>query len=86
MIVRGGKTVCDTVTNLTITLHSSVDPETRVLYPQTQLLSCVPTATSSVTTNTCYKSTDTAVYPGTHVVCLRTQHVSGVCLDSQSHI
>ena len=30
--------MCDTVTNSTITLQSSVDPETRVVYPQTQLI------------------------------------------------
>ena len=41
-------------------------------------LSCVPTATSNVTTNTCCMSTDTVVYPGTHVVYLQTQHVSAV--------
>ena len=29
--------ICDTVTNSTITLQSSVDAETRVVYPQTQL-------------------------------------------------
>ena len=38
-------------------------------------LSSVPTATSSVTTNTCCMSTDKVVYPGTHVVYLVTQHI-----------
>ena len=29
--------MCDTATNSTVTLQSSVDLETRVVYPQTQL-------------------------------------------------
>ena len=39
---------------------------------------CVPTATSSVTTNTGCMSTDTVVYPRTHVVFVGAQHVSDV--------
>ena len=41
-------------------------------------LCCVSTTTSSVRTNTCYISTHTVVYPKTHVVSLRTQHVLDV--------
>ena len=46
-------------------------------------LSCVLTATSSEPTNTCCMSTDTVVYPGTHVVYLETQHVSDVWQETE---
>ena len=38
-------------------------------------LCCVSTTIFSVHTNTCFIFKDTAVYPGTHVVYLQTQHV-----------
>ena len=40
--------------------------------------SCISTTRSSVRTSTCCMSTDTVVYPGTHVVYLQIQHVLDV--------